>query len=134
MTTTVPSVEDVTNAFPTAVTKIAGEPNYESLKNLKDELKANAASIPTTLGGGTHGYLGLILSPAAYPPSPPPNSSNPSTQANIPTYLLAPAPPTPALSSVATQKTCANGANSKTSTPHSKTNSFPPSMTSTFAH
>ena len=66
MTTAVPSVEDVTNAFPTAVTKITGEPNYESLKNLKDELKANAASIPTTLGGGTHGYLGLILSPAAY--------------------------------------------------------------------
>ena len=66
MTTAVPSVEDVTNAFPTAVTKITGEPNYASLKNLKDELKANAASIPTTLGGGTHGYLGLILSPAAY--------------------------------------------------------------------
>ena len=36
------------------------------MKTLKDELKANAASIPTTLGGGTHGYLGLILSPAAY--------------------------------------------------------------------
>ena len=66
MTTAVPSVEDVTTAFPTAVTKITGEPNYETLKNLKDELKANAASIPTTLGGGTHGYLGLILSPAAY--------------------------------------------------------------------
>ena len=66
MTTAVPSIEDVTNAFPTAVTKITGEPNYESLKTLKDEQKANAASIPTTLGGGTHGYLGLILSPAAY--------------------------------------------------------------------
>ena len=66
MTTSVPSVEDVINAFPTAITKITGKPNYESLKNLKDELKANAASIPTTLGGGTHGYLGLILSPAAY--------------------------------------------------------------------
>ena len=66
MTTSVPSVEDVTNAFPTAITKITGEPNYESLKILKDELKANAASIPTTLGSGTHGYLGLILSPATY--------------------------------------------------------------------
>ena len=66
MTTSVPSVEDITNAFPTAITKITCEPNYESLKTLKDELKANAASIPTTLGGGTHGYLGLILSPAAY--------------------------------------------------------------------
>ena len=66
MTTSVPSVEDITNAFPTAITKITGEPNYASLKNLKDELKANAASIPTTLGSGTHGYLGLILSPTAY--------------------------------------------------------------------
>ena len=66
MTTSVPSVEDITNAFPTPITKITGEPNYEGLKHLKDQLKANAASIPTTLGGGTHGYLGLILSPVAY--------------------------------------------------------------------
>ena len=66
MTTSVPSVEDVINAFPTPITKITGEPNYESLKHLKDQLKANAASIPTTFGGGNHGYLGLILSPAAY--------------------------------------------------------------------
>ena len=66
MTTSVPSVEDITNMFPTPITKITGEPNYESLKHLKDQLKANASSIPTTLGGGNHGYLGLILSPAAY--------------------------------------------------------------------
>ena len=66
MTTSVPSVEDISNAFPTPVTKIEGKPNYEGLKTLKDQLKANAASIPTTLGGGNHGYLGLILSPAAY--------------------------------------------------------------------
>ena len=66
MTTSVPSVEDIINACPTPITKITGEPNYESLKHLTDQLKANAASIPTTLGGGNHGYLGLILSPAAY--------------------------------------------------------------------
>ena len=66
MTSSVPSVKDITNTFPKPITKIMGEPNYESLKNLKDQLKANAASIPTTLGGGNHGYLGLILSPAAY--------------------------------------------------------------------
>ena len=66
MTSSVPSVEDITNAFPPPITKITDEPNYKSLKNLKDQLKANAASIPTTLGGGNHGYLGLILSPAAY--------------------------------------------------------------------
>ena len=66
MTSSVPSVEDITNAFPTPITKITGEPNYKSLKYLKDQLKANAASIPTTLGGGNHSYLSLILSPAAY--------------------------------------------------------------------
>ena len=66
MTSTVPSVEDFTNAFPNHLTPLAGEPTYQTLKELKDQLKANAASIPTTLGGGHHGYLGLILSPAAY--------------------------------------------------------------------
>ena len=66
MTSSVPGVEDITNTFPTPITKITGEPNYESSKYLKNQLKANAASIPTTLGGGNHGYLGLILSPATY--------------------------------------------------------------------
>ena len=66
MTSTVPSVEDFTNAFPNHLPPIVGEPTYQTLKELKDQLKANAASIPTTLGGGNHGYLGLILSPAAY--------------------------------------------------------------------
>ena len=66
MTTSVPSVEDIINAFHTPITKITGEPNYESLKHLMDQLKANAASIPAISGGGNHGYLGLILSPAAY--------------------------------------------------------------------
>ena len=66
MSSSVPRVEDITNAFPTPITTITGAPNYERLKTLKDQLKANAASIPTTLGGGNHGYLGLILSSAAY--------------------------------------------------------------------
>ena len=66
MSSNVPSVEDLTNAFPTTITPITGEPNYALLKNLKDQLKANATSIRTTLGGGNHGYLGLILSPSAY--------------------------------------------------------------------
>ena len=66
MTSTVPSVEDFTNTFPNHLTLIVGEPTYQTLKELKDQLKANAASIPTTLGGGNHGYLSLILSPAAY--------------------------------------------------------------------
>ena len=66
MTSTVPSVEDFTNAFPNHLSPIVSEPTYQTLEELKDQLKANAASIPTTLGGGNHGFLGLILSPAAY--------------------------------------------------------------------
>ena len=62
----IPSVEDFPNAFATHFTPIVGEPTYRTLKTLKDQLKANAASVPATLGGGNHGYLGLILSPAAY--------------------------------------------------------------------
>ena len=66
MSSSIPSVKDLINVFPRTVTPITSEPNYDSLKNLKDQLKANTASIPTTLGGGNHGYLGLILSPTAY--------------------------------------------------------------------
>ena len=63
-------------------------------------------------------------------PSQPTNSLNLSTLANTPTYLLAQAPPTPAPSSVATPKICANGSNSRTSIPRSKINSYLHWMTS----
>ena len=48
------------------LTKIRGEPTYETLHHLKMELKANASSVPTILGGGNHGYLGMILTPTEY--------------------------------------------------------------------
>ena len=48
------------------LTKIRGEPTYETLHHLKNELKGNASSVPTTLGGGNHGYLGMILMSAEY--------------------------------------------------------------------
>ena len=66
MTLSIPSVEDFTNAFPNQLTPIVRELTYATLKTLKDQLKPNAASVPTTLGSGNHGYLILILSPAAY--------------------------------------------------------------------
>ena len=53
---------------------IHGEPSYKSLKRLKTELRANASSVDTDLGGGDHGYLGLVLSDAEYTritPTPP---------------------------------------------------------------
>ena len=33
---------------------------------LRNELKANAQSVETTLGGGAHGHLGLVVPPAIY--------------------------------------------------------------------
>ena len=46
--------------------KIHGEPNYMKLKILHDQLKANAASIPSDLGGGANGHLGLVLTAPQY--------------------------------------------------------------------
>ena len=46
--------------------KIHGEPDYDQLKNMKDKLKTNATKIPSDLGGGAFGHLGLVLTPAEY--------------------------------------------------------------------
>ena len=51
--------------YPTP-TPIQGEPTFKSLKRLKNELRANASSVDTDLGGGDHGCLGLILTEAEY--------------------------------------------------------------------
>jgi hypothetical protein len=59
----IPSVKD-TYFQHKVLTKIHGEPTYESLQNISTELKANASSVPSTLGGGQNGHLGLLLSAA----------------------------------------------------------------------
>ena len=50
----------------TDLTPIRGEPDFECLNRLKNELKRNAQSVPCELGGGNHGFLGLVLTPAEY--------------------------------------------------------------------
>ena len=50
------------------LTRIHHRPSYKSLTNCLNELKANAVSVPTTLGGVMHGHLGLLLSDTAYGP------------------------------------------------------------------
>ena len=47
-------------------TPIQGTPTYKALKRLKAELRANASSVECDLGGGNHGYLGLVLSEDEY--------------------------------------------------------------------
>ena len=48
------------------LTKIYGEPSTPTLIELRDEIRCNAQSVTTTLGGGMYGHLGLVMSDAAY--------------------------------------------------------------------
>ena len=43
------------------LTPIQGAPTNKTLKRLKQELRANASSVKSDLGGGDHVYLGLVL-------------------------------------------------------------------------
>ena len=49
-----------------SLTKISGDPTYTSLAKLEKEIKANGKSVPSTLGGGFQGHLGLVSSYNAY--------------------------------------------------------------------
>jgi hypothetical protein len=91
-----PSVKDTYFQHP-VLTKIHGQPMYESLQNLSTEIKANALSVPTTVGGGHYGHLGIVLAPARYaalplavpwvtpvnpgPFNPPPGATGPQIEA-----------------------------------------------------
>ena len=65
MSSRIPSVKD-TYFQHKVLTRLHGQPVYESLQTLLTELKANASSVPTTIGGGLYGHLGLILSDVRY--------------------------------------------------------------------
>ena len=48
------------------LTRINGEPNFESLHGMHLEYKANCSSVPCTLGGGVYGYSGILLLAKTY--------------------------------------------------------------------
>ena len=73
------------------LTKIHGEPDYDTLHRLHNELKSNAGSVPSTLGGGAHGHLGLILDAQRYATV----SNIPYIRPNFPGPLLIPPGITP---------------------------------------
>ncbi len=98
----VPTPAEILDSFPETPTKIPGQPTYHTLRNLRDILKTNAASVETILGGGTYGHLGLILPSAIYdtivPPLYPGTHSwtdpvnpglNPAIPPNAPAELIA---------------------------------------------
>ena len=63
--TTIPNYRETLFTYPD-LTPIHGEPTYETLKTLHNQLKANARAVRTSLGGGNHGYLALVLTPEQY--------------------------------------------------------------------
>ncbi len=48
------------------VTKIHGQPTIQDLTILEKEIIAILANIPTTLGGGNYGHIGVIMEPTKY--------------------------------------------------------------------
>ena len=65
MLSRIPSVKD-TYFQHKVLTKVHGKPTYETLQVLATELKANAGSVTSTLGGGSHRHLGFLLSDIRY--------------------------------------------------------------------
>ena len=58
------SVDDVVAKFPMkTMPKIDGEPDYGNINTMMQLLYDNAASLPSTLGGGQHGHIGIIMTP-----------------------------------------------------------------------
>ena len=61
------SVDDIVAKFPMKqIPIITGEPDYASINDMVQNLYGNAASLPTTIGGGAHGHIGLLMTPALY--------------------------------------------------------------------
>jgi len=61
------SVDEIVAKFPVKnIPNITGEPDYEAINHMVQTLYGNAASLTTTLGGGGHGHIGLIMSPPLY--------------------------------------------------------------------
>ena len=61
------AIDSITDSFPnSSIPIIEGEPTHETLKSNEKLLIENASSAQSTLGGGNHGYLGLVLKPTKY--------------------------------------------------------------------
>ena len=72
MDTCVPSIpkikpNDVKLCFPyQQLTKIEGEPGYEKMCVVREEIYRNALSIKSSFGGGKRGHKGFVTNPTIY--------------------------------------------------------------------
>jgi uncharacterized phage-associated protein len=63
----IPAVNYRETFFPKPdLTRIIGIPTYDTLHQMQLELKSNALSVHSNLGGGAHGHLGLLMTNAQY--------------------------------------------------------------------
>ena len=61
------SVDDVVSKFLIkTMLKIDGEPDDSNINTMMQLLYGKAASLPTTLGGGQHGHICIIMTPQLY--------------------------------------------------------------------
>ena len=63
----IPSVDGTTAAFPhNILKKISGTPSRIDIDDSQEKQTENAASRPTTRGGGAHGHAGMVVPTARY--------------------------------------------------------------------
>eukprot|EP00957_Ditylum_brightwellii_P150641 11469587-Ditylum_brightwellii.AAC.1 len=61
------SKEEIKAKFRTKLlSQIDGKPAYKTISKIKKEVYANAAAVPTTLGDGHHGHVGLVAPSTVY--------------------------------------------------------------------
>ena len=48
------------------IEKVYGEPTYKCLHDVTQKTRANAGAVKSTLGGGNHGLLAIMMTPAEY--------------------------------------------------------------------
>ena len=67
--------------------RIVGEPTLASLITLRNQVKANAQTVDSTLGGGSHGHLGLVFTPYIYTTI---NGTQPYVRPTLPSLNILP--------------------------------------------
>ena len=54
--------DEIKAKFPhPSLQRVEGEPDYASINAIMQQLYKNAATIPSSLGGGAHGHIGLVM-------------------------------------------------------------------------
>ena len=69
-----------------SLTKIEGEPTYEQMYIVREELCRNAIAIKSSFGGGKHGHLGAVTKPSVYLTETGETWSIPATSGVYPTF------------------------------------------------